>query len=229
MPPGNPIGTIAPLRFAKKELLLAAARRFDRRRAAGDDRAPPATIRLTGERQHGGQLLQRDWADLQASGVEDRKVMAMLCTDRKLNISPTYLRLGFAFAGSCLFTDLRALRYHSESHNVPSHVLDIAMAAIQQQVDRVIGLITRGGRRCVEMLGLAFKSDSDALRHFPHLFDLLVADFDAPAQNNIVVIGTPQAALHALAGLLRADEEVVDLAGHNVTLRKRPAYAGIGW
>ena len=102
-----------------------------------------------------------------ASGVDGRKVMAVLCADKKLNISPAYLRPGFAFGGSCLPKDLRALRYHAKSHDVPSHVLDAALAANQQQVDRAIGLISRNGKRRVAMLGLTFKPDTDDLRESP--------------------------------------------------------------
>ena len=205
-----------------------------------------------------------------ASGVDGRKVMAVLCADRKLNISPAYLRPGFAFGGSCLPKDLRALRYHAKAHDVPSHVLDATLAANQQQVDRAVGLIGRNGKRRVAMLGLTFKPDTDDLResplvelaerllgkgfkvsiydrdlqlsrlvgsnrrfamqHLPHLSGLLVADLDDALEgSDVVVVGTPHASFRGLAGRLRSDHEVVDLAGHDEALRHHPAYEGVCW
>jgi GDP-mannose 6-dehydrogenase len=153
---------------------------------------------------------------------------------------------------------------------VPSHVLDAALAANQQQIDRAIALIARNGKRRVAMLGLTFKPDTDDLResplvelaerllgkgfqvsiydrdlqlsrlvgsnrrfamqHLPHLSGLLVGDLDdALAHSDIVVIGTPHASFRDLGVRLRADQEVVDLAGHDATLRAHPAYEGVCW
>ena len=102
-----------------------------------------------------------------ASGIDGRQVMAVLCADRKLNISPAYMKPGFAFGGSCLPKDLRALRYHAKMLDVPSFVLDGTLAANQQQIDRAIGMISRNGKRRVAMLGLTFKPDTDDLRESP--------------------------------------------------------------
>ena len=102
-----------------------------------------------------------------ASGVDGRRVMAVLCADRKLNISPAYLKPGFAFGGSCLPKDLRALRYHAKTLDAPSFVLDATLAANQHQIDRVLGMIARNGKRRVTMLGLTFKPDTDDLRESP--------------------------------------------------------------
>jgi GDP-mannose 6-dehydrogenase len=102
-----------------------------------------------------------------ASGIDGRKVMSVLCADRKLNISPAYMRPGFAFGGSCLPKDLRALRYHAKMLDVPSFVLDAAVAANQHQIDRVVSMVARNGKRRVAMLGLTFKPDTDDLRESP--------------------------------------------------------------
>ncbi len=102
-----------------------------------------------------------------ASGIDGRAVMRILCSDRKLNISPAYLKPGFAFGGSCLPKDLRALRYHAKRHDVASPLLDATIAANQQQIDRAIAAIGRNGRRRVAMLGLTFKPDTDDLRESP--------------------------------------------------------------
>jgi len=102
-----------------------------------------------------------------ASGIDGRAVMRILCSDRKLNISPAYLKPGFAFGGSCLPKDLRALRYHAMRHDAPSQILDATLAANQQQIERAIANISRGGRRRIAMLGLTFKPDTDDLRESP--------------------------------------------------------------
>jgi GDP-mannose 6-dehydrogenase len=102
-----------------------------------------------------------------ASGIDGRKVMAVLCADRKLNMSPAYLKPGFAFGGSCLPKDLRALRYHAKTLDVQSVVLDATLAANQHQIDHVLGIIARNGKRRVAMLGLTFKPDTDDLRESP--------------------------------------------------------------
>ena len=102
-----------------------------------------------------------------ASGIDGRKVMAVLCADRKLNISPAYLKPGFAFGGSCLPKDLRALRYHAKTLDVQSFVLDATLAANQHQIDRVIGMVARNGKRRIAILGLTFKPDTDDLRESP--------------------------------------------------------------
>ncbi len=123
-----------------------------------------------------------------ASGIDGRAVMAVLCADRKLNISPAYLRPGFAFGGSCLPKDLRALRYHAKTLDVQSFVLDATLAANQHQIDRVVGMIARNGRRRVAILGLTFKPDTDDLRESPLVelverligkgFELVIYDSD---------------------------------------------------
>ena len=102
-----------------------------------------------------------------ATGIDGRRVMSVLTADRKLNMSPAYLKPGFAFGGSCLPKDLRALRYHAKTIDAPSHLLDATLAANQAQIDRVLGMITRNGKRRVTMLGLTFKPDTDDLRESP--------------------------------------------------------------
>jgi GDP-mannose 6-dehydrogenase len=101
------------------------------------------------------------------AGIDGRKVMAIVCSDRKLNISPAYMRPGFAFGGSCLPKDLRALRYLAKTRDVPSLVLDATLAANQYQIDRALAMIARSGKRRVAILGLTFKPDTDDLRESP--------------------------------------------------------------
>jgi GDP-mannose 6-dehydrogenase len=123
-----------------------------------------------------------------ASGLDGKAVMAIVCADRKLNISAAYLRPGFAFGGSCLPKDLRALRYHAKRHDVPSLVLDATLEANQLHIERAVAMIARTGKRRVAMLGLTFKPETDDLRESPLVelaerligkgFDLAVYDRD---------------------------------------------------
>ena len=102
-----------------------------------------------------------------ASGLDGKAVMSIVCSDRKLNISPAYLRPGFAFGGSCLPKDLRALRYHAKRYDASSLVLDATLAANQHQIERAIAMIAGTGKRRVAMLGLTFKPETDDLRESP--------------------------------------------------------------
>lgn len=123
-----------------------------------------------------------------ASGLDGKAVMAIVCADRKLNISPAYLRPGFAFGGSCLPKDLRALRYHAKRHDVSCLVLDATLAANEHHIERAIAMIARTGKRRIAMLGLTFKPETDDMRESPLVelaerlvgkgFDLAVYDRD---------------------------------------------------
>jgi GDP-mannose 6-dehydrogenase len=102
-------------------------------------------------------------------GVDAREVMQIFCEDRKLNISPTYLRPGFAFGGSCLPKDLRSLQYMARMSGV-----DVPLLAgtgltnelvVRDAVERIIA--TQHRRVCI--LGLSFKMDTDDLRESPNV------------------------------------------------------------
>ncbi|MGH6988530.1 MAG: nucleotide sugar dehydrogenase, partial [Stellaceae bacterium] len=102
-----------------------------------------------------------------ASGIDGGAVMEILCADQRLNISPAYMKPGFAFGGSCLPKDLRALRYHAKTLDAESHLLSAAVAVNQHQIDRAMSMIAATGKRDVTMLGLTFKPDTDDLRESP--------------------------------------------------------------
>lgn len=102
-------------------------------------------------------------------GVDSREVMEIFCEDTKLNIAPTYLRPGFAYGGSCLPKDLRALQYMARTNGVDAPLLaGTALTnelVVRDIVERVIDL----GLRRVALLGLSFKSDTDDLRESPNV------------------------------------------------------------
>jgi GDP-mannose 6-dehydrogenase len=102
-----------------------------------------------------------------AMGVDSRALMRLFCMDTKLNISPTYLRPGFAFGGSCLPKDVRALTYQGKLLDVETPVLSSILASNQVQVERALTLIRESGSRRVGLLGLSFKEGTDDLRESP--------------------------------------------------------------
>lgn len=103
----------------------------------------------------------------QAASVDPHEVMQLLCMDRQLNISQAYLRPGFAFGGSCLPKDLKALVYLAKSADVEVPMLASIMPSNAAHIEHAIGQVLASGRRRVGMLGLSFKAGTDDLRESP--------------------------------------------------------------
>src|SRR3546814_4395048 len=93
--------------------------------------------------------------------------MRIFCQDHDLNISPAYLRPGFAFGGSCLPKELRAIVDMAKAENLQLPMLANVLASNEQHIDRAFEMIQRRGRRKVALLGLAFKPGTDDLRESP--------------------------------------------------------------
>lgn len=111
-------------------------------------------------------------------GVDSHKVMDIFCLDTKLNISKAYLKPGFAFGGSCLPKDVRALRASAQHKGLKTPIFDALLEANEEQVRRAHQMVLKSGKKKIAMLGLAFKADSDDLRESPlvTLADMLIGN-----------------------------------------------------
>lgn len=112
-----------------------------------------------------------------AVGVPDsHKVMEVFCLDTQLNLSPYYLKPGFAFGGSCLPKDLRAIVRMSRETGVECPLLSSAIPSNNVQIARAVELIRDTGKRKVGVLGMSFKAETDDLRESPiiHVVSTLI-------------------------------------------------------
>jgi GDP-mannose 6-dehydrogenase len=99
--------------------------------------------------------------------IDAHEVMKIFCQDLKLNISSAYLLPGFAFGGSCLPKDLRALSYKAKTNDLQLPILTSILPSNEMQVNRGLQLIMEGGQKKVGILGFSFKAGTDDLRESP--------------------------------------------------------------
>jgi GDP-mannose 6-dehydrogenase len=113
---------------------------------------------------------------LKAHSVDSHKVMDIFCLDTKLNISTAYLKPGFAFGGSCLPKNVRALRASAREKGLNTPIFDSLLEANDEQVRRAHQMVVQSGKRKIAMLGLSFKAGSGDLRESPlvKLADMLI-------------------------------------------------------
>ncbi len=170
-------------------------------------------------------------------GLDSHAVMEIFCRDTALNLSAHYLRPGFAFGGSCLPKDVRALLYRATQLDLDCPVLGSILRSNQQQVELAYQLVRRTGRRRVGVLGLSFKAGSDDLRESPlvTLIEVLIGkgytvrihDEDVSLAR---IVGANkryiEEAIPHISSLLRSTpEEVVESSEVIVVGRKTPAVA----
>lgn len=102
-----------------------------------------------------------------ALGIDSHKVMEVFCKDRQLNISPYYFKPGFAYGGSCLPKDSKALRTLAHDHYVSTPVINAIDPSNELQKKIAVDIIEAKGRKTVGILGLSFKAGTDDLRNSP--------------------------------------------------------------
>lgn len=102
-----------------------------------------------------------------AFSIDAHQVMKIFCQDTKLNISSAYLTPGFAFGGSCLPKDLRAISYQAKMHDLQLPILTSILPSNEMQVAKGLELIMRRGHKQIGILGFSFKAGTDDLRESP--------------------------------------------------------------
>ncbi len=101
--------------------------------------------------------------------VDAQAVTAIFTSDTRLNISPAYLSPGFAFGGSCLPKDVRALLYKAKELDLRLPMLEALLPSNAEHLERAVEAVVRTGKKKVAQLGLSFKAGTDDLRESPHV------------------------------------------------------------
>ncbi len=145
-----------------------------------------------------------------ACGLDGQLVMKLLCSDDKVNISSHFMRPGFAFGGSCLPKDVRALRQLAKARDVQAPLVAAILQANDAQIDRAVQMVVDTGKKMVGLVGISFKPGTDDLRESPlaELASRLIADgHDVQVYDPNVSTGYAQ----DLVGSGRGNDVVPDL------------------
>jgi len=102
-------------------------------------------------------------------GVDAEALVEIFTADTRLNISATYLKPGFAFGGSCLPKDVRALNYRARELDLILPLFQSILPSNDEHLDRAVEMVLKSGKKKIAMLGLSFKADTDDLRESPQV------------------------------------------------------------
>ncbi len=173
-------------------------------------------------------------------GIDSHEVMALFCRDTRLNLGPNYLQPGFAFGGSCLPKDLRALNQRARRHDLDLPVIASILHSNDRHIDEAIHLIERLKKKHLGFLGLSFKAETDDLRESP----ILRVIGTLVGKGHSVLLHDPNLDMERVLGAnrrfvedevpylpdrLRASvEEVVSQSEVLVVANRASVYAGVG-
>jgi len=159
-----------------------------------------------------------------ASDVDPRQVMDVFVEDQELNISSRYLRPGFAFGGSCLPKDIRALTHRARTQDVNLPMLSALLPSNRVHIDQAVSMVLETGARRVALMGLSFKPGTDDLRESPFVAlaeKLIGKGIDLKIYDELVnperLLGANRAYFethlpHLMRGLADTAEEALDEA-----------------
>ena len=170
-----------------------------------------------------------------SQGVDSHEVMEVFCQDQKLNLSPYYLKPGFAYGGSCLPKEVRAVAHIAQSAGVSLPMIENLDTSNREQIEQAISLVKESGARRVAVLGLAFKPGTDDLRESPTL-ELIaalreegidVAAHDPAVTRETNIEGQLGYVKHGAPGLAALASELGDLIADDIESATRTAQAVI--
>lgn len=172
-------------------------------------------------------------------GIDSHIVMKLVCADTKLNISPVYLKPGFAFGGSCLPKDLRSLTFNARRLGVEIPILDAVIPSNSLQIEAARVKVHETGAKRVGVLGLSFKAGTDDLRESPIISlirqlwqdGLEVSVYDPDVNPDVILGGNLEylrRQLPQINQILRTDiQDVINGSQTLVISQKRPEFTTI--